>query len=617
MHITRKFIFFILAVLDGLASLIFLLSVPSDPKNVWFLGISPVRFISAGIILVVELILGWAAFHVMRKDRYGEKIENYLTKLLDSPTQSFLLIFILMTGIALGWFFLVSWWLTGEKYQAIYERVAPIIYFEAVFCLQFLFLFRAPFRNMAQGYFLTKQRVESFIKKYKLQPIALLIIVVIFSWVYVSLATYHARVQNQDMTKVDQGAYLSFAQAVYKSGFKDTGDRNRMPLYSFIQALFLNPHEHRQAQFTHGKQVNIVLSLVLLIILFGVISRFLTSSLTTNFILIAAFALYVFKAGYFQSELLFYFLSLVSFIMMTRILVSPSYKLGLATGLVVALAQLTKASMLPMLTIFLGFYVLKMVLIIWQMIKDDPLKRSSYLQQMSRQIGILLCVLICFLGVLYPYIRESKQKYGQYFYNVNSTFYIWYDDWGEVLRGTRAYGDRTGWPIMPAEDIPSFQKYIREHTPTQIEDRLFNGLRKQYENLSRPYTYFNYLAIYSILLLISSIIGAKKIFPLLQENIVSIGFVSVNFVAYLLLYSWYVAINEGYRFTLALFLPILFTCMFALKYIFDQYGTISFKRYALKASTLLHVFNFVVLIFIMIDLVQYLPLQLKGYYFGH
>ena len=34
--------------------------------------------------------------------------------------------------------------------------------------------------------------------------------------------------------------------------------------------------------------------------------------------------------------------------------------------------------------------------------------------------------------------------FGQYFYNVNSTFYIWYDEWGDAIKGARAHGDRVG-----------------------------------------------------------------------------------------------------------------------------------------------------------------------------
>ena len=193
---------------------------------------------------------------------------------------------------------------------------------------------------------------------------------------------------------------------------------------------------------------------------------------------------------------------------------------------------------------------------------------------------------------------------------------MWYDDWDDARLGTRAHGDRIGWPNMPSEDIPGFQKYIREHTLTQIKTRLLSGLAKQYENLSEPYAHFNYLAIYSILLLVSSLIGIKKILHPLKKNIILVGFVFANFAAYLLLYSWYAAISEGYRFTYGLFLPILFATMFTLKYEFTQFGLISFKRFSFKASTLLGIFNFAILILIMIDLVQFVPFKLGHQYFG-
>ena len=38
--------------------------------------------------------------------------------------------------------------------------------------------------------------------------------------------------------------------------------------------------------------------------------------------------------------------------------------------------------------------------------------------------------------MLGPYLSTSKRVFGQYFYNVNSTFYMWYDDWPHASVGT-------------------------------------------------------------------------------------------------------------------------------------------------------------------------------------
>ena len=98
---------------------------------------------------------------------------------------------------------------------------------------------------------------------------------------------------------------------------------------------------------------------------------------------------------------------------------------------------------------------------------------------MKGMIRIFAAALVlCFLAVLWPYLSTSKRVFGQYFYNVNSTFYMWYDEWGDAIKGTRAHGDRVGWPRLPADRIPGPAKYWREHSLQEIGARLAGGFRQ-------------------------------------------------------------------------------------------------------------------------------------------
>ena len=218
--------------------------------------------------------------------------------------------------------------------------------------------------------------------------------------------------------------------------------------------------------------------------------------LLTSYVLLAlvGFNLFIFKAAYFQPELLFYFVYFLIFYLTLRMLRSPDWKLAVLTGLTLAIGHYVKASVLPGLLAFGVAFLLKQIVDWWQ-------ARDS--QNPSRQLMAsllnLIIVVVTFLAVLSPYLLESKARYGTYFYNVNTTFYVWNDNWTQALNTTRQHGDQVGWPDMPAEDIPSLQKYIREHTWEDVFSREVIGLRDAVMSLLRPYGMISYQAIYSVL----------------------------------------------------------------------------------------------------------------------
>lgn len=171
----------------------------------------------------------------------------------------------------------------------------------------------------------------------------------------------------------------------------------------------------------------------------------------------------------------------------------------------------------------------------------------------------VLLVGVCFLLTVYPYISTSKRVFGHYFYNVNSTFYMWYDSWEEAKQGTRAHGDRIGWPDMPPEQIPSLRKYVQEHTPRQIIMRLVDGGRAVLNHVVHSYGYWKYIVIYLLLLLIALLVAWEQGWQAFQRDPLPYLFLVVYFVAYFLLSFWYAPIVSTNRIILAQFLPLLWT----------------------------------------------------------
>ena len=358
----------------------------------------------------------------------------------------------------------------------------------------------------------------------------------------------------------DELAYMQFAMEAKETGFRYTGTRNQMPIYPYVQALFYHPGMTLDEMFVKGKKVNIWLSLLSLTFLFFVSRKFLPLGETISLILITAFGLYALKSGYFMAELLYYTLSFWAYCGMCLLLIKPSLKLSFATGILLGIGHLTKASILPGFLLFVGLFGLKHLVAYFQAVKGnfsfEPLK-----------VGLrnLFLVIFCFLIIISPYILESKRVYGSYFYNVNSTFYMWYDSYEEATNGTIAHGDGYGWPDMPDDEIPSPGKYFREHSFADIVERIRYGLHWQVENITYQYSFFNYPILLIVVFLFVVLLNLKASVQLLRGNWIVVLFVVGYLLTYFSLYVWYSAISSMSRFLFALYLPLVFSVFVAIK----------------------------------------------------
>jgi hypothetical protein len=312
---------------------------------------------------------------------------------------------------------------------------------------------------------------------------------------YLAGAMEHARRVNTFKARGDQTGYLSDAEDVYANWHGAAppiliGERNRMPLYAGFQALFYRPTISDPEFFEIGKIRNIYLSLALLALLYLIFSAMLPPLVAFNLILVVAFGYFVFKAGYVQSELLFYFLFFVAFLLMFLLLTGDRDALdarrvwrATAAGTAAALGYLTKAATAPLVAIFAGACLVDAF---------DP--RANRKTVALATIGLTL---VMFLAVLSPYLATNKRAFGRYFYNVNTTFYMWYDDWPQASVGTIKHGDGLGWPDMPADQLPGATRYLREHTLSQMAGRVGHGLRDMAERSYTTYWYFKYLVMYT------------------------------------------------------------------------------------------------------------------------
>lgn len=367
---------------------------------------------------------------------------------------------------------------------------------------------------------------------------------------YLVGAIYQGFRINVDPNRTDQSAYMDYARKMAITHFAHVGDRNRMPVYPFLMSFLYSPGMSEEEFFRRGKAFNIALSLLLLTLTFLLLSKWIQPLAAAATVLVAGFTVFMFKAGYFQCELLFYFLNLVLFVLFVENLLRPTAPRAAVLGLVAGLAFLTKSSVLPAISLFL------ICLAVGEFLRRRTTGQSQA-HSALRSFGRAALFLATFFLVTSPYIRTSKRVSGLYFYNVNSTFYLWYDSWEEVERGTKAHGDRVGWPRMPAKDLPSARKYFADHTLSQISARLGNGIVTVSKVAWSSYGYLKYAAIYLLFSLLFIVQHARRTREILFRGRASAAtaFVISYFACYLLLYSWYTPIADGNRLTLSLFLP--------------------------------------------------------------
>ena len=381
-----------------------------------------------------------------------------------------------------------------------------------------------------------------------------------FLSLYLNVAQQQSSVNN-DLTRSDQDAYMDIAKQAYETHFQYTGTRNQMPLYPWIQALFYSPEMDDEAFFQQGKDLNIALSLACLLALGVAFFAKFSKIYAFYSILVIAFLVFAIKSPFFQTEILFYTLFGFAFMLSLDTLISPKWYKSIGVGILFALAHFSKASAMPGLFIFASSYGILFLLKLFS--------RSLSREQVGQILYHALAPLVVFMLLLFPYFQESKERYGTYLYNVNSTFYMWYDSWEEVKNGTRLAGDRSGWPNMPDEEIPSLSKYLNEHSSDEIIERFRRGITQilkfgcygkhsdyRYGYCSQVGLSLIILGIGLLMLLFKSIQLHKSV-PNIYIHIV--WYILLFFVLYTLSSAWYMPIVRGNRTFLALLIPLLWT----------------------------------------------------------
>jgi len=378
-----------------------------------------------------------------------------------------------------------------------------------------------------------------------------------FLQLYLDIARQQSEVNN-DLTRSDQSLYMDIAKQAYESRFQYTATRNRMPLYPWLQALFYSPEMDDEAFFEQGKQFNVILSLACLWVLGIVFFRKFSKIYAFYAMLVIAFLVFAIKAPFFQTEILFYTLFGFAFILSLDTLISPKWYKSIGVGLLFALAHFSKASAMPGLFIFISSYGILLLLRLF----NGKLEQKWII----KTVCYALAPLAVFMVLLFPYFQESKEKYGAYFYNINTSFYMWYDSWDEARHATKLVEEQGGWANLPTEELPSLSKYLEGHSLHEILRRFRDNIIELHAYscaaVNRNWSYvYGYCAQVGLGLLVFalSLPMLLKGFQLQSsyKHWHIVWYVLLFFMLYVASLIWYTPIAKGPRTILSLMIPLL------------------------------------------------------------
>ncbi len=370
---------------------------------------------------------------------------------------------------------------------------------------------------------------------------------------------------NLSATAGGQYPYLVYAKGIAEAGpFGHLGDRNRMPLVPAITALVYTADWDRFV--ARAARLAVFTSLAALGIIGAMAWHTLPGWSAAALVLFSACCVFADQAAFVQAELLFYALLFAGWLMVCRLLRRPQPGWAAATGAVLALSYLTKASALLLVGLAVAALLVRAAVRQFDRwfaaragFDATAAARVPAADSPGRYALAALLLGAVFLAIVFPYLQTNRERFGRFFYNVNSTFFMWCDSWEQAAAFAERHDVDRAYPDAPSEEIPSLSNYLRTHDGRQVVGRLRYGFRTlgqlAWEGAGLKY----------LLLLAGgcALLGSRREAwrGLSRGALWPAAFTVVVVCAYATVYAWYVPIGFGDRFLLSLYVPLMYALL--------------------------------------------------------
>ena len=352
----------------------------------------------------------------------------------------------------------------------------------------------------------------------------------------------------------DQIAVVVQARMLIESSDRIALDRQRGPLLAGLMAM--SGSDSDMHLFDVGIRINQVLCVLGVVVLAAVTARRTgwLSGLVVAVILLSGVTAYF--GAWLRADLLASILLTGVLVLCWRVLERPHLALAALLGLLMGVAYLAKPVILPIL----ACYVLALA-------ASAVRARFSPPSEGGRGGSHLACgaiTVVCLAAVIAPYMSNSARQYGSPTYNVNTTYYLWYDTFEESQAvGTGAHYDRVGAADMPEDELPSLGRYLRTHSVSDIWNRLVEGglapVRLTAPGVQESDLRYLTLPILALALGAATVVVfRRRLFSrLVSSDPVPYAFLAVSILLLVGATAWWLPFSSGMRFLLPWLLPVV------------------------------------------------------------
>ena len=412
-------------------------------------------------------------------------------------------------------------------------------------------------------------KIQNFTRKYTIS-------IILFEIITFFTITLLIMNEISPVSKYDENAYLDHVRTILLSeNYWYLGDRNRMPIFNYFLSLFYELNLSELKNYYNLKIANLALTSFLSMLFFLKLNKkfqnkFIFINLSFFVLVIPIFAL--------VHQLLVESIFFISFCLMLvyfdQFYNEPSSQNAIKLGFAGAFCYLLKYTGLTV------FFAISLFTVIFGLLN----KKTIYIKR-------FFIVFFTFFILVSPYLYENYTNFNNHiFYNVNSEFYFWADSWEEIVDGVRANNDRVGWPTMEDSELPSFEKYVSEHSFSDVYNRFLFGFKSigvDYFNLSKL---GSHITIISISVLMMSIYLAYKgrVFNVLKLSYFDlITILTSGFIILASAFNSY--ISTGLRYTLPIAIPLFLMVFLKLDKVYARNNIVEF-RHILVFFTSLNIF---------------------------